>query len=290
MSFSQEITAVAVNYNSGNVIDTCLKCVKTIEKIIVVDNASKDDSMTAIMRDHPKVTAVFNKKNLGFGAGFNSGLSKVTTPYTLSISPDVEVELVVLYEMYEAIQSDDQIAVVSPALDVPGHGVEMWVMGPDEFNHSKADFQGEGAFCSWFSSAAVALYRTEALRKVNGFDKNIFLYNEDLDLSLRLSKLNYAMVTLPHVTAHHINSGSAPQSIKLHWRKDWNFSWGHLYLIKKHIGPWAAFFRSLQTIIFKTPKVVLYMLTFDRKRAIRDGATTMGAISFLLGRKPRPRD
>jgi len=246
--------------------------------------------MAAIMRDHPEVTAVLNKNNLGFGAGFNSGLNEVTTPYTLSISPDVEVELDVLHEMYEAIQSDDQIAVVAPALDVPGHGVEMWVMGPGEFNHSKADFHSDGAFCSWFSSAAVSLYRTEALRKINGFDENIFLYNEDLDLSLRLSKLKYAMVTLPHVTAHHINSGSAPPSVKLHWRKDWNFSWGHLYLVKKHIGPSVAFFKALKTIALKAPKALLYILTFDRKRTVRDGATTMGAISFLLGRKPNPRD
>ena len=290
MTFTNEITSVTVNYNSGKVIENSLKCIEILENIIVVDNSSQDNSMATIINNYPKLKAIFNKKNLGFGAGFNKGLSAVTTPYTLSISPDVEIKRSVLKEMYDVIQSDTNIAVVSPALDVPNKEVEMWVMGPNEFNHSKANFNGEGPFCSWFSSAAIALYRTEALREIKGFDENIFLYNEDLDLSLRFSKKKYALVTLPYVTARHINSGSAPKSIKQHWRKDWNFSWGNLYLIKKHKSPSVAFMNALKTIALKAPKALLYFLTFDRKRTIRDGATTMGAISFLLGQKPNPRD
>jgi GT2 family glycosyltransferase len=290
MTFLDDITAIVVNYNSGQIIDNCLARVSALKETIVVDNASQDDSLAAIERTYPKATIVRNSRNLGFGAGVNRGIEKVSTPYLLTISPDAEIEMGALRKMYEAIKSDERIAVVTPALEVPGHGMQTWVMGPNEMIHRLADFSAEGAFCTWFSSAAVALYRTEALRKISGFDENIFLYNEDLDLSLRFSEAKYAMVTLPDVTARHINSGSAQPSVKLHWRKDWNFSWGHLYLIRKHIGRAAAVFQALRTIALRAPKALLYILTFDRKRMIRDGATTMGAVSFLLGRKPNPRD
>ena len=49
MTFSQEITAITVNYNSKKVIDNCLKSVEAIEKIVVVDNASQDGSMAEII-------------------------------------------------------------------------------------------------------------------------------------------------------------------------------------------------------------------------------------------------
>jgi len=290
MAFLDEITAVVVNYNSGQIIDNCLRRVGTLKETIVVDNASQDNSLAAIERDYPKAIIVRNDQNLGFGGGVNRGLEKVTTPYLLTISPDAEVEIDVLQKMYEAIEGDPQMAVVNPALEVPGRGDEMWVMGPGEMNHRSADFTAEGAFCTWFSSAAVALYRTEALRKINGFDENIFLYNEDLDLSLRFTEAKFTMVTLPDVTARHINSGSAQPSVKLHWRKSWNFSWGHMYVIRKHVGRFPAVAQALKIIVTKAPKALLYILTFDRKRMVRDGGTTMGAVSFLLGRSPNPRD
>ena len=182
--------------------------------------------------------------------------------------------------MYSVISEDDKIACVAPGLFTKGQGLEFWVMGPEELFCSKATFDIGGNFCTWFASAAVALYRTDALKKVGGFDENIFVYNEDCDLSYRLTKIGYNLLIMPNITAHHINSGSAQRSVRQHWRKDWNFAWSTLYLLKKHRGSKRARNEGIILLLSRAPKALFYLFTLNVKRFIRDGATFMGALNF----------
>ncbi len=287
---ANDITAVVVSYNSSEILGRCLDRLVYLPHRIVVDNASADDSVGLVRDGYPAVRLIVNERNLGFGAGVNSALPHVETTYLLTVSPDAELDAATLKAMYDELESNPGAGVVVPALDVPNRGREMWVMGPGEIRHYRADRMPDAAFCTWFASAAVALYRTDALRRIDGFDENIFLYNEDLDLSLRLTGAGYALVARPDLTARHINSGSAPPSAKLHWRKDWNFAWGDLYLQAKHRDRKAAVEAAKGILAKRLPKALFYAFTLDRKRLIRDGATAMGALAFLRGRIPRPRD
>ncbi len=279
-----------MGYNSSAVIANCLRCLEGIGARVFVDNASKDSTVEIVEQGFPEILVVRNAKNRGFGAGVNAGLAHVKTRFLLLISPDAEVTTETLGRLYNVLDGDPAAGVAVPALEVPGRGTEMWVMGPKETGHHRARDMGDGDFCTWFASAAVALYRTSAMQRIHGFDENIFLYNEDLDLSLRLTDAGFSIIAVPGVAARHINSGSAPPSAKLHWRKDWNFSWGYLYLLTKRSGRAATVPKALKIIAARLPKALFYALVLDRKRLIRDGATLMGAIAFLMGRKPNPRD
>ena len=163
----------------------------------------------------------------------------------------------------------------------------MWIMGPGEIGHRLADVDCVGPFCSWFSSAAITLYRTDVIKKIGGFDENIFLYHEDLEMALRIHKAGYSMVNMPNIVAHHINSGSTAPSVRQHWRKDWNYWWGFFYVQKKHGKPGDSRRWAWKIIFTKAPKALFYLLTLDRKRFTRDFAGTHSAISFLFGKKPK---
>lgn len=287
MSFWNEITVLSICYNSRNIIGSSLRPFMQAKKIIVVDNASRDDSVNFIKSEFPQITLVENSQNLGYGSAFNMGLEQVTTPYLFAISPDSKISATDLEALYNALKSYEGTALVSPALEVPRQGIEMWVMGPSELDHRLAGEDCVGPFCSWFSTAAITLYRTEALRKVGGFDDKIFLYQEDLDLALRLTKAGYSLVNMPTILAHHINSGSAPPSTRQHWRKDWNLVWGSLYVLNKHGSRQEANKKAWSLIIAKAPKALFYALTFHKKRLVRDLAVVHGAASFLFGRLPK---
>ena len=284
-----KITALAVGYNSREVLANSLSPFYGRMDIVVVDNASSDGSVAFLKKEFPDIDIVENQRNLGYGAGFNTGLARVKTPYILAFSPDSVFSVEKLEQLYGFAEKFDNAAMTCPALHVPGHGDEIWVMGPGEMNHGKASFEGDGPFCSWFSSGAVCLYRTEMLRAIGGFDENIFLYNEDLDLRMRLRRAGYGIVIIPGITATHFNSGSAPPSVKLHWRKDWNFAWGHLYVTNKFWGRRAMLGSAVKLISIRGPKSLFYALTINRKRFIRDFALTLGALAFLLGRRPNPK-
>jgi len=287
MSFWDEITILSVSYNTKEIIGSSLKPFLQAEEIIVVDNASADQSVDYIRAEFPQVTLIENKRNLGYGGGFNTGLAYVKTPYLFAISPDTEISVEALEALYHALKSYDGAALVSPALEVPRQGVEMWVMGANELSHRLCDVQCDGPFCSWFSSAAITLYRTEAIKEIGGFDENIFLYQEDLDLALRITKAGYSMINMPNILAHHMNSGSTAPSVSQHWRKDWNLAWGSLYVLEKHGAPGVARAKAWKLIGAKAPKALFYALVLDRKRLVRDFAVTHGAVSFLLGRIPK---
>ena len=102
-------------------------------------------------------------------------------------------------------------------------------------------------------------------------DENIFAYTEDCDLSYRLTKIGYNLIIMPNITAHHINSGSTQTSVKQHWRKDWNFAWSTLYLLKKHRGSKRARNEGISLLLRRAPKALFYLFTFNVKRFTRDG-------------------
>ena len=156
-------------------------------------------------------------------------------------------------------------------------------------NFRKTSLDGPGQFCSWFSSGAACIYRAHMLRTIGGFDENILLYNEGLDLCMRLTRAGYGLVTIPSLAVRQKHSGSSPPSDLLHWRKDWNFAWGHLYVTNKFAGRRAMLRSALKLISVRGPKSLFYALTINKKRFIRDVSATLGALAFLLDRRPNPK-
>ena len=161
-------------------------------------------------------------------------------------------------------------------------------MGPHELNHIKAEFEPEGDFCSWFISETVNLCRTNFLRDIGGFDENIFLYQEDLDLCLRITRAGFSIICIPSVIALHLNSQCAgAPTLKLHWRKDWNLIWGTLYVLEKFASKSAMRKAAFRILYKKGFKSLFYALIFDKKRFIRDGAGAAGCSAYFMGRKPK---
>ena len=282
MSYFEEITVIIVCYNSKLVIADSIEPLTDVAKIIVVDNASEDGSVEFLKKKFPNVDLVLNKRNLGFGSGINIALKAAKTKYTLVISPDAVIGVPELEKIYQEAERNDNAAIIAPSLVVPKIGRELWVMASEEIIHRRADFDAAGAFCTWFIAGAVMLCRTDYLIEVGGFDENIFLYHEDLDLSKKISKAGYAMIYIPEIEAIHHNSGSAPQSTKLVWRKHWNFTWSHLYVVKKYNGSFEAKRAARSLLLKKGFKALFYLVVLDKKRFIRDFSTTHGIISYLL--------
>ena len=288
MKFFDEITVVTVSYNSRAVLSKSLSEYYGHVNIVVVDNASADDSVGLLSQEFPDITIIESSRNLGYGTGFNLALAQVQTPYILALSPDAEFSIEEFEQLFKFAKKFENSAMTSPILNVPRHGKEIWVMGPDETNFRKSSMDSAGPFCSWFSSGALCVYRTGMLRAIGGFDENIFLYNEDLDLCMRLTRAGFSLVTIPCLAVTQKPSGSSPQSDRLHWRKDWNFAWGHLYVTNKFAGRRAMFRSALRMISIRGPKSLFYAVTLNKKRFIRDFAGTLGAVSFLLNRRPNP--
>jgi len=280
-----DLSVVIVNYNSEAVIKSCLGPLVNIKRIIVVDNASTDDSVKRVHQVCPNAEIILNSKNFGYGTAVNQGISRVKTPYVLVINPDAILKIEAIESLISIARSYQNTAIVAPLLYSPKRGLELELKRSEEQSHSRTAVTPDGDFCTWFATGAVWLCNIKAWRNVGGFDENIFLYGEDLDLCKRIINYGYTIIICSKARGDHLVSQATAPSRQIRWRKEWNIVWSHLYLTKKYNGSAAA--EAWRLICKHGPKTLFYAMVLQPKRLMRDLAVSHAAFSFLIGGKPK---
>ena len=90
------VSIIILNYNAGDLLLNCVESVfnthyKNIE-VIVVDNASRDDSHKTCKKKFDKIKLIENKQNLGYCEGNNTGIRQATGEFVVVLNPDTTVE------------------------------------------------------------------------------------------------------------------------------------------------------------------------------------------------------
>ena len=284
----QDVTVVVVAYNSGHAIGACLKSLGPAAKVVVVDNASADDSAAVVRAARPEAEIVRNVENVGFGTAVNRGFARAATEYVLLLSPDTTIDGDALAKLVAASDANPEAAIVAPLLKDRAGRIELSVMGPGEHNHRPAEFAPDGTLCTWFAMAAVWLCRLDHWRTVGGFDEKIFLYGEDADLCLRTTKAGFSIVVVPAATALHLGGQSSRRNWKSRWVRDWHMTWGHLYLERNHGDPARAVSEARSLLRRHAARAILYFLLLRWGRAMGNLAKAAAARAFLEGRAARP--
>ena len=277
-----DITVVIVTYNSADVIESCLKPLLAAAKIIVVDNASTDDSCKIVKRVSADIEIIRNKKNIGYGAAMNLGMSHASTTYGFAINPDAIIQPGAMEELVSSAETDPKPAIVCPFLHDGKGKTEISVMGPNELHHHQMTGELAGNFCSWFVTGAALLFRMTAWRDVGGYDETFFLYSEDNDLALRTSQKGYSMIIAPKAVVIHRGGASSRPSAHIVWLKNWHMTWSHLYLTRKHVNSTQARREAVERALKYGSKALFYWLVFRWGRAKRDGARLSACLNYLF--------
>ena len=280
-----DLSVVIVNYNSAAVIKSCLGPLANIGQIIVVDNASTDDSVEQVQQVCANAEIILNLKNFGYGTAVNQGISRVKTPYVLVINPDAVLNTDAVESLISNAKAYKNTGIVAPLLYSPKRGLELELKGPGGLGHSRTKTVPDGNFCTWFATGAVWLCNVAAWRVVGGFDETIFLYGEDLDLCRRMTKKGYTILFCPEARGEHLVSQATDPSRHIRWRKEWNIAWGHLYLTEKYEGSATA--EAWRLFCKHGSKMLFYALVIQPKRFMRDLAVSHAALCFLMGTKPK---
>ncbi len=226
------IDIVIVNWNSGKLINSCIKSIlkhqdNVIKKIIVVDNGSTDGSDSSL-EDFPLVTLIRAKDNLGFAKACNLGAQYTTNDFILFLNPDTVIYpdtfTKVLNFMSEPNQQtfgicgikliDEEKKVLRHCSRVPQpnsfifHALGLDRVFPklgyvmDEWDHLTTQEVDHviGAFY---------LVRRFVFEKLNGFDERFFVYLEDIDFSARAQKNGWGCIYFSEAHAHHLCGGSS---------------------------------------------------------------------------------
>jgi GT2 family glycosyltransferase len=212
-------SAVIVNYNGAGYLGPCIEAlIRTTQRpaeVVVVDNASTDDSLVRL-RAYPHITLLARSTNLGFAAGANAGLAAVTTEFALLLNPDVEVDERFGDLLIDAFDRHPMVGAAGALLTFPETGLIQHAGGivarPSLWTEHRGYQQPVGpqwleeADVEYAIGAALGL-RLAALREVGGFDERFTpAYFEDVDLCFVLRAAGWGVRYFPTLRALHHES------------------------------------------------------------------------------------
>ena len=216
-----ELSLIIVNYNGLNYLQACLdsladKLSGIRHEIVIVDNNSTDNSTTFIAHNYPGIVLVKSSQNLGFGKGNNEGVKRAAGEYILLINNDTIV-LDNLAPVLEVLKSDETIGALGINMLngnreylVPGGRfpsfrnmleIKQVALGlGDEFRNGR--FEKDKYEIDWLGGAFLMM-RKKIFLEMGGFDKDYFMYVEDVDFSKKLADKGYKRVFLPDYSYIH---------------------------------------------------------------------------------------
>ena len=250
-----KVSAIIVSYNTRQLLLECLESLRTVTlplEVLVVDNASTDGSVEAVRGRRPDVGVIVNRENLGFSKANNLGLRAARAPYVLVLNSDAAVRPGAVETMVEILDTRADVGVVGPRT-VGADGAIQVSFGPDltpwnEWRQRKlvrGVKAGEPAALrraeslasvehqpAWVSGSCF-LARRELLLRLDGFDEAFFLYEEDVDLCVRVRAAGARVLFTPRAeVVHHLGRSmdKAASRAAAEYRKS------HLYFYRKHNG------------------------------------------------------
>lgn len=238
-----------LNYRAWRDTVACLGALDKLEypnyRVLVLDNASDNDSVAQIRAAFPGVEVLELERNLGFAGGNNVGIRRALAEgaaYVWLLNPDTLPDTQALAAMVEQAQQDTQIGAVGSVLyemDRPeqvqawGGGEVVWPWGLIRLlNHER-----QAARLNYISGASLLLRRA-ALEQVGLLDEGFFMYGEDADLGLRLLKSGFKLAVAAESRVWH-RGGTSWQGSSLD--ADEQFAAYNTRLLRKHAPwPWLA--------------------------------------------------
>ncbi|MEH3055197.1 MAG: glycosyltransferase family 2 protein [Patulibacter minatonensis] len=208
------ISVIVVTYNSGHdVADGLARLSDQLgvgDELIVVDNASVDDSVAVVRAAAPAARVLALGENLGFAGGVNRGATEAAGELLLLLNPD-------------AVPAPGCLdALRRAATDHPDWGCWQAMVALADGEHvntagGRMHLLGFGWSGDWgdpidrsltahevgFASGAALCVRTPLWRSLGGFDPRFFMYCEDLDLSVRLRSAGWGVGVAPDAVVEH---------------------------------------------------------------------------------------
>jgi len=285
----ERVTAIVVNWNAGKHLAQCVTALinqRGIDlDVVVVDNASSDNSLEALKTYGDRVRLIQTGENLGFGRAVNRGVAVSHSAIVVAMNPDVVLQPDAVNTMVDFLDTHANVGMVGPKLkDADGQVLASCGEAPrlrDEICRKfllhlifpllkfrrRSPSQPEAV--AWVTGACFAV-RRRVLDAVNGLDEAIFMYYEDVDLGLSINRSGWQVMYLPHAEGIHIGGESSKQALT---RMLVVSEASYAYFIAKHLGQWAArllrFLRPIEMTLRALLWGSVFLLAHNRRKEAR---------------------
>lgn len=194
--------------------------------ILVVDNMSrKSDAIARIVSTFPRVRFIRNDRNLGFAGGMNVGITAAAGEYVYLTEDDISLRPGCLSAMMSYVERYPETGLVAPVMYNQSSGSVRSAGGTFALDSvftlkiitERAAGQAPLPFDVMYVPGASILARTSLLKSLKGFREEYFLYQEDLELCIRVLKAGQRIVTVPTAGVDHVEPSSEPASDQIEY-------------------------------------------------------------------------
>jgi len=216
------ISIVIPNYNGAACLESCLQSLvgqaHAPMELLVVDNASRDQSVETIRRLAPQARILPQERNVGFAAAVNRGVRASRGEWIAVLNNDTEAAPGWLAEMASAIRRHPEASFLAcRILDYNNHD-RIYSCG-DCFlragtgyrrgQERRDDEEYRREIPVFSACGCAALYRKTAFEAAGGFDEHFFAYMEDVDLGLRLQAAGLSGYYVPSAVVYHVGGATS---------------------------------------------------------------------------------
>jgi len=252
-----DVSVIIVNWNTCDILRDCLQSVylgtRAVQfEVIVVDNASSDNSAVMIRTEFPQVILLENRKNWGFAAANNQGMAIAQGRYVLLLNSDTVVldgaiDKVVAFADSTPkagitgcrMLNEDKTLQLSSFMFPSVLNMTLWITYLFKL-FPRSRFFGRERMTWWSRddvrdvdvvTGSFMLVRQEAIKQVGLMDERFFMYFEETDWCYRFKQEGWKVMFTPNAEIIHLGGASSKQ-IRAAMVKQWRKSM--LLFFKKH--------------------------------------------------------
>ncbi len=212
---------ILVNWNSFYHTNNCIQSIKESNAedydIILVDNGSEDNSGLKLLDKYPDIIFISSIENIGFTGGNNIALRFVLSKgykYSLLLNNDTFVSKNFLEPLVTLLENNSNIAAAQPKIFFNSRKNILW-NGGSIYNsalgmtYSKRYLRLEGEqqkrihSVDWITGCAFFI-NNSILKETGLLAENMFMYFEDVDLSMRIRQKGYLLYFHPDSIIYHV--------------------------------------------------------------------------------------
>ena len=276
-----DLTVVIVTYNSAHCVPALAHALHTVPHVVVVDNASDDDTIACLHTQIPHARVLANSANLGFGAANNRALHQVQTRYALLLNPDCLPDESFFEGMVHAARQFPDAAVIAPHLLRRQGEVELSYRWPATHWTSSGP-QAVGPCSVGFVCGAAMLLNMSVMQPIGFFDETYFLYYEDEDLCQRVFQAQRGIVLVPEVSIAHLSRGSVKgrSPLRSEYLRGYHHAQSKIIFERKYFGGDAAKRLREKTWALAMLALVLRLLVPQPRYVARLLGRVVGLVRF----------
>lgn len=225
------VAIVILNWNGKKLLEQFLPTVIATTypntSVIVVDNASTDDSITFIQQKYPTIRIIQHTQNEGFAGGYNKALQQITADIFVLLNSDVAVTPHWVEPIVNLFMQEEALGICQPKIlsqhnqrnfdyaGAAGGYMDKWgypfAKGRVLDTIEKDTLQYEGTHPIFWASGAAFFIRATIYKTLGGLDESFFAHQEEIDLCWRTQLLGYNVKVCTASVVYHVGGATLEQ-------------------------------------------------------------------------------